>query len=178
MTLDPLRPLNRREIAKLERRSYFRGRWVYLRHVARLVRELAPRTVLEIGPGPHRFIPGSDTLDITAFDVEPTFQHDAGVTPWPLADGSHELVIGLQCWEHFDGRQAIAFREALRVAGRNGHVLISAPYRWTHTNAVHRGIGMRRIQKWTCGHEVLRRIHVRRPVGRQRMILLFRGGDR
>lgn len=174
---DVLEPITRRQFARLERQAYFRGRWVYLRHVARLVREVRPRTVLEIGPGAARFVPGSDTLDIAEIGHAPTFLHDAGAVPWPIPDASYDLVLGLQCWEHFDGRQAVAFAEAMRVAGPRGHVLLSIPYRWTRTNAMHRGIDMRRIREWTCAETTVRRIHVRKPEERQRMLLLFRGGS-
>lgn len=173
----PLLPLGMRAIRRLSREHrYFLGRWCYLRHVAVIVRRMKPRTVLEVGVGPHRFVPGSATLDINkAF--APTYLHDAGKAPWPIESGAVDLVLGLQCWEHFAGRQRLAFREAMRVAGRRGRVLISVPYLWVDADAVHRGIGDARIREWTCGVEPVRRIHVREPVKRNRMILLFRGGD-
>src|SRR5690606_31755354 len=120
------------------------------------------------GPGPHRFVHGSDTLDLDE-GFGPTFHHDAGAAPWPAKDGSYDLVLALQCWEHFEGRQTTAFQEAVRVAGPGGHVLISFPYRWQNTNATHRGIGVRRIREWTCEREPVRRVLVRKPEGRARL---------
>jgi SAM-dependent methyltransferase len=157
-----------------QREPYFRGRWVYLRHVAKWVRELAPASVLEVGPGPHRFVPGSDTLDLDG-SASPTFLQDAGAAPWPIADGTYALVLGLQCWEHFRGKQLVAFREAQRVAGSGGHVLLSIPYRWEDTNKTHRGIDDERIRDWTGGVAPERRLRVRKPEGRERLLLLYRG---
>lgn len=170
-----LKPLGMREFQKLERQNkYWKGRWAYLRHIAFIVRDLRPHKVLEVGPGQHRFVPGSHTMDLDA-SVKPTFVHDAGAAPWPVPSESYDLVIGLQCWEHFKGRQAAAFGEALRVAGADGHVVLSLPYLWTNTNAIHRGIDDERILSWTRGVEPERRVHVRNPKDRQRMILLYRG---
>ena len=107
----------------------------------------------------------------------PTHVHDAGVAPWPIASGSYDLVLGLQCWEHFRGRQAEAFREAMRVAGPEGHVLLSVPFMWRRTNATHAGIGVSRIREWTLGVEPERRLLVKKPEARKRMVLLFRGGE-
>lgn len=171
----PLRTLGMREFQRLaQREPYFAGRWVYLRQVAILVAELKPLSVLELGPGPHRFVPGSDALDIDP-SVEPTFQHDAGAAPWPVASGAYNLVLGLQCWEHFDGRQLVAFREAQRVAGPEGHVLISIPYRWRKTNATHRGIDDAKVAEWTGHAEIVKRKRVREPADRERLVLLYRG---
>lgn len=156
--------------------GYLRGRWLYLRHVARIVTELRPERVLEIGPGPQPFVPGSDSLDVDP-SFGPTHVHDAGAAPWPIASGSYDLVIGLQCWEHFEGRQQDAFREAMRVAGPGGHVLLSVPFMWRRTNATHSGIGVARIREWTLGVEAKRRLLVKKPEDRKRMVLLFRGGD-
>ncbi len=174
---EPLLPIDARRFRQLERGDpYWRGRWEYLFPVAKLIRRLQPRSVLEIGPGPERFVPGSDTLDIDE-TVEPTYRHDAGVAPWPCVPGSYDLVVGLQCWEHFNGRQHIAFAEALRAASPAGHVLISVPYLWTKTNAEHRGIGTARIRQWTLGRNPIRRVLVRTPATRKRLILLFSGKD-
>lgn len=170
-----LLPLGLREFQQLVARDdYWRGRWIYLRHIARLVRALAPETVLEIGPGPHRFVAGSATLDVDA-DVRPTYLQDAGTAPWPIASGSFALVLGLQCWEHFGGAQLAAFQEAQRIAGPSGHVLISVPYLWRDTNATHRGIGRSTISEWTGGAKPLRTIRVKQPASRHRLILLYPG---
>lgn len=172
-----LRALGKRDFHRVERQNpYWRGRWPYLRHVVRLVGELEPETVLEIGPGPSRLVPGSDTLDIDA-RTAPTYHHDAGVVPWPIESGAYDLVLGLQCWEHFDGRQSLAFVEACRVASPRGHVLLSFPYLWRNATAEHRGIDARRIREWTCAVDPVRKILVRQPINRQRLIALFRGGE-
>lgn len=172
-------PLARREWLDLAgKTSYQRGRWTYLRHVARIVRELAPRSVLEVGPGPLPFVPGSRTLDVDA-SLCPTFVHDAGAGSWPLVAGAAELVLGLQCWEHLgpreSGRQVVAFAEARRVAGLGGHVLLSFPYRWQRANAMHRDIDDEVIAAWTCGVTPERAIRVRAVPHRQRWIGLWRG---
>lgn len=170
-----LRPLDEAAFTRaVTQARYLEGRWVYLKHVARFIEDLAPHTVLEIGVGPVRFVPGSATLDIDP-NVEPTYLRDAGVVPWPIPDGAFELVTGLQCWEHFEGSQAPAFLEALRVAGPSGHVLLSLPYRWENTTRAHRGIDELRIREWTSGRHAVRRLHVEKPEHRQRLILLFRG---
>lgn len=105
--------------------------------------------------------------------------HDAGAAPWPIASASFDLVLGLQCWEHFgardSGRQAVAFAEARRVAGPAGRVLLSLPYRWESANALHRGIDEDVIATWTCGGVPERVIRVRAVPTRQRWIGLWRG---
>lgn len=173
-----LLPLAHREwLRRTHGERYQRGRWTYLRHVARIVRELAPRSVLEVGPGPLPFVPGSRTLDVDA-SLSPTFLHDAGAAPWPLV-GAVELVLGLQCWEHLgpreSGRQAVAFAEARRVAGPDGHVLLSFPYRWQRANAMHRDIDDDVIAAWTSGVTPERAIRVRAVPHRQRWIGLWQG---
>jgi SAM-dependent methyltransferase len=172
MTAQPLQPEEFKRLAASD--PYWRGRWVYLRHVAWIVSALAPERVLELGPGPHRFVPGSETLDVNE-RMRPTYLQDAGSAPWPIESGSFDLVLGLQCWEHFGSKQLIAFNEARRVAGHAGHVLISVPYHWRDTNATHRGIGNGKIARWTDSAEPIRRIKVSKPEHRQRVILLYSG---
>lgn len=162
-------PLDSTELDALGDR-YYRGRWVYLQHAARILRDLAPKTVLEVGPGPHRFVPGSETMDIDP-RYAPTFIHDAGETPWPCTE-AFDVVVGLQSWEHLGGHQRAAFAAAL-ACGR--HVLLSLPYRWVQASPAHRGIDDETIARWTLARAPLERVHVTRPRGRERVLLLFQG---
>lgn len=175
MTLEPVTREDVERLAKSDR--YWRGRWdAYLGRVAKIIRELAPCTVLEVGPHTMRIVPGSDTLDLSA-RMSPTYHHDATRAPWPIASGAYDLVLGLQVWEHLgphgSGGQEQAFREALRVS--RGHVLLSFPFKWARASPAHHGIGWRRIQRWTCGVHPERWIRCTTPHHRQRVIGLWRG---
>jgi len=125
---------------------YYEGRKAYMTLAQKLALTFSPENALEIGPGPSGLpiLRGSDTMDLRG---DPTYRHDAGLVPWPVADKSYDVVIALQVWEHLCGKQRAAFSEVKRVACRGA--VLSFPYMWGAGSDIHREIGFRQIVEWT-----------------------------
>jgi len=132
----------------VERDSYYLGRTPYLLVARAIIERLPGETCLEIGPYGPPLVPGCDTMDITAIYGPHTYVHDAGVTPWPIG-GPWDLIVALQVWEHLEGRQCEASREAFRHAR---HVLLSFPYLWPG-NDDHAHIDRQTIRAWTLDRD-------------------------
>ncbi len=119
--------------------SYYDGRWAYFSEVIKLVEEIQPNMVLELGPSMHPVVKESDIIIKPGDDKwgEPDkwggskYYYDAVVTPWPFEDKAYNLFIGLQVWEHLDNKQNLVFREAMRVSN---HIILSFPYKWDCLN--------------------------------------------
>ena len=115
--------------------SYYTGRWAYICEVIKIIEEIKPEKVLEIGPSLHPVVKESDIMVIPGDDKwgEPEnwkgfkYYHDAIVKPWPVMDKEYDLFLGLQVWEHLDNKQSLAFKEAMRVSK---HIILSFPYNW------------------------------------------------
>lgn len=130
-------------------RYYSAPRWELYSKVQGLIAQANPTSVLELGAYRLPLVKGCDTMD--RFDkFHPTYVHDAGLTPWPIAKQQYEMFIALQVWEHLKGRQQIAFSEVRRIAKR---AILSFPYRWNcpQTNPSHHGITEETIAEWTAG---------------------------
>jgi len=149
---------------------YLRRRWCYFGKAIEMARRLRPRRVLEIGPWSFPLFPAGDTLDMRD-DYHPTYQHDAGATPWPVPTKAYDLIIALQVWEHLEGRQQAAFEELRRCAR---YAILSVPYLWKlHPGHSHAGIDDARMFEWTDGFKPAEQILVARPRRRRRKIYLF-----
>ena len=153
---DGIRPLTRPEFDEMvEALPYYAGRWGYtsvaLHRAVDLIRRHGLRTALELGAPVRPVIVGSDVMDYTArpeldASVSVTI-HDARRFPWPYADGSYDLFIALQVFEHLGDKQLEAFREVRRIAR---HAVISLPIEWEMsdpTNSHHR-ISEERVLSW------------------------------
>jgi SAM-dependent methyltransferase len=176
-----VKAIGKTAFARAARKSrYLRGRWPYLRHAARIIAELDPASVLEVGPGPHPFVPGSVRLDVNE-RMSPEILHDASDAPWPVESGAFDLVLALQVFEHLGPRtgeaQRRAFDEARRVAGPRGHVLLSFPFLWLGSSPAHTGIDRKTIRMWTSGVEPEQTILCRVPKNRQRLVALWTGAS-
>lgn len=133
---------------------YYAGRWDYYEAAAGFCRLIPHWTsspasdVLEIGPYRLPLVVGCDTLDNQDHGLKLTYEHDATKTPWPIASRRYRLLVGLQVWEHLDGRQRAAWREARRVAD---WAVLSLPYLWPPGagDADHVGISLDTIRGWT-----------------------------
>lgn len=101
-------------------------RWNYYKIAIEEAQKFNPQSILEIGANGWPLYPGCVTLDIDAKN-NPTVVHDATNIPWPFENKQFDLLISLQTWEHFEGRQAIAFKEARRVCKK---AILSFPYKW------------------------------------------------
>ncbi len=131
-------------------KRYLKGRWEYYCETIEMARRLNPKSILEVGPGPLHLFPSADSLD-RAKKHNPTYQHDATIVPWPIADKAYDLIIASQVFEHFNGRQREAFAE-LRRCCRYG--LVSIPYKWkTSKRDDHIGLTDETMKSWTGGAE-------------------------
>ncbi len=141
--------------------SYYTGRWAYISEVIGLIEEIKPKSVLELGPSMHPVVKESDIIIKPGDDKwgEPEnwegskYYYDAVVMPWPLGHKAYDLFLALQVWEHLDNKQALVFREAMRVSK---HIILSFPYKWDCLNEgeqyrSHHMIDMEIIEDWTMG---------------------------
>lgn len=147
---------------KLRTKSDFSGpywenggdhRWdAYLHKAVRLVRELRPGTVLEIGTNGVGICVGSDTIGIDP-KTKPTILHDITRAPWPCYSKAYDLGIATQVWEHLRGGQQAAFTELQRVCR---YAILSFPYMWeSRVPDDHSGIDKARIDEWTNHHRYI-----------------------
>lgn len=81
--------------------------------------------VLNLGCGSQRYpnVTGMDCLSDSAADIV----HDLNVVPWPLADGSVDVVLALHVLEHLDNLPQI-MEEIYRVAKHKTRIIIEVPY--------------------------------------------------
>ena len=115
--------------------DYYAGRWEYYNVVIDMIQRNNPSSVLELGPGQHTLVQGCDIMvkpeiDVWGSPINPVgrvYLHDATEKPWPIADKSYDLFIGLQVWEHLSNKQPRAFREVMRIAKA---AILSFPYQW------------------------------------------------
>jgi len=152
--------------------SYYTGRWAYISEVIKIIKEINPKSVLELGPSLHPVVKDSDIIIKPGDDKwgEPEkwagfkYYHDAIVKPWPVIDKSYDLFLGLQVWEHLDNKQVLAFKEALRVSK---HIILSFPYKWDCLDGrpqyrSHHMIDEEVISDWTMGFQPDRTIKIPR----------------
>lgn len=159
------------EAMRQQDRYYNPERWQLYSTVLKLIRQLSPATVLELGPHKLPLVLDGDTMD-RKDTLPPTIQHDARQTPWPIADQQYDLFVALQVWEHLDAQQVAAFREVQRIARR---AILSFPYRWDcrHNNPSHHGIDETVIAAWTENVPPVRVILVDSSSNHRRIIYLF-----
>lgn len=127
--------LNKKKLAKIAKKKEFNGYWLksldkryeYMSTVITILKNLGIRSILEVGPGPGgvKLASTSKTMDINP-EFNPDIVHDATIAPWPYETA--DAVVSLQTFEHFGGKQRIAFKEAYRIAKKC--VIISLPYKW------------------------------------------------
>ncbi len=130
-------------------RYYHSSRWDLYSKAQELIAETQAESVLELGSYRLPLVVGSDTMDRND-KFQPTYAHDAGLAPWPIADERYDVFVALQVWEHLEGRQIAAFREVRRIAKS---AILSFPYRWDcrKSNPSHHGITEETIAAWTEG---------------------------
>ena len=152
---------------QVERDSYFAGRWEYFRAVYDIVAGMEPDTILEAGTNGYPLFQGSSTVDVVEGRANMTFDL---TQPWPLTDGSMDLFIALQVWEHLEGKQLQATREMMRVCRR---AILSMPYCWTDpADTTHYMLTDAEFAEW--GLRPTRRLLI--PGDRARMIYVIDGG--
>lgn len=138
--------------------------------VTDIVRRKNLDTVLELGPGQHTIVKGCDIMIRPEDDswgrpineVGHTYHHDATEKPWPVKDKAYDLFIALQVWEHLNGKQTRAFREAMRISKA---AVLRFPYKWIcpKDNAnypEHHDIDEELIADWTLNIKPNEVIHI------------------
>ena len=176
----PIRPLRRHEIVALgQREPYYKPRRVYMSAAGAAAGELIARrdlhTALELGPHLRPLIVGADVMDVVHnddLDAEGVrVLHDATQIPWPFADKTYDLFVGLQVFEHLGQHQADAFREVRRVAR---HAILSLPIDWEMADPAncHHGLTHERVLEWFAP-VVPTRVAIGNPGHRKRLIYVF-----
>lgn len=107
-----------------------KARWGSIWHQLDEVINLAPDSVLEIGPGPGTFKANARALgiNVATLDIDPELNPDylASVVKIPIDDSSFDVVCAFQVLEHLEWKDSKrAFQEMVRVA-RNA-IIISLP---------------------------------------------------
>jgi hypothetical protein len=116
-------------------KDYYVGRWEYYKVVTEIVHHLNPNSVLELGPGQHTIVKGSDIMVKPEEDswgkpineVGQVFVYNATEKAWPISDKKYDLFIALQVWEHLSNKQCRAFREVMRISKK---AVLSFPFMW------------------------------------------------
>ena len=119
------------------------SRWPYIEGAIEIYNKVRPSSVLELGSAGLPIIHGSTSMDR---NFNPDILWDATDCPWPIAAKKFDMFIGLQVFEHLEGRQVEAFKEVKRIAN---HAVLSLPFEWTRGTPCHQGIDMEVIHEWT-----------------------------
>jgi len=151
--------------------AYYAGRWAYFRKVIRMVEEINPQSVVELGPALFTVVKNSDIIRLPEPDVwgipsniqSTEYLHDATKTPWPI-EKKYDLFIALQVFEHLVDSQAQAFQEVKRIAK---YAILSLPYKWEcpKDNAnypEHHMIDENTILNWTKGEAPQKWVYIER----------------
>ena len=151
--------------------EYYIGRWAYFQEVVKMVREINPRSVLELGPALFTVVKNSDIMrkpELDRWGIPPDIQtteylHDATKTPWPI-EKKYDLFIALQVFEHLVDSQIQAFQEVKRIAK---NAILSLPYKWDcpKDNAnypEHHMIDEDTILKWTKNEAPQKWVYIER----------------
>jgi hypothetical protein len=120
------------------REDYYVGRWLYFQEVIKMVEEINPSSVLELGPALFTLVKDSDVMrkpEIDLWGVPSNMQtteylHDATKAPWPVCK-KYDLFIALQVFEHLVDSQIQAFQEVKRIAR---YAILSLPYKMGLSN--------------------------------------------
>lgn len=154
------------------REEYYMGRWTYFQEVIKIVEDINPKRVLELGPALFTVVKDSDIMRKPEMDhwgipakINATeYLHDATICPWPIQDNAYDLFIALQVFEHLVDRQAEAFQEVKRIAR---HAILSLPYKWdcpvdNANYPEHHMIDEDTILQWTKGEAPQQWIYMER----------------
>lgn len=154
------------------REEYYLGRWVYLQEVIKMINEIKPDSVLELGPALFTVVknadimrkPETDDWGIPSEIRSREYLHDATKTPWPVDDKKYDLFIALQVFEHLVDSQIQAFQEVKRIAR---YAILSLPYKWNcpTDNAnypEHHMIDENTILGWTKGEAPQKWVYIER----------------
>lgn len=98
-------------------------RWDYHYRIIELIKAARikdSKKVLEMGTMGVSCVKGSDTIDYEErWDFEgknPTYVHDARITPWPIENKKYDVFVALRVFQHLVPTQPQAIKEAFRIA--------------------------------------------------------------
>ena len=125
--------------------------------VSEFILAYKPKTILELGTMGMTFTNVSDVLDNDPHNVNPASTHgniiitDAANTPYSIGadtipDHYYDMVIALQCFEHFGENQQIVYDEVKRIAK---FAAISIPWKWNvPQDKEHHNINETHLKAW------------------------------
>lgn len=115
-----------------------KGRWISVWHQLDEVIKLAPKNVLEIGPGPGLFknVSSNFGIHVETLDLDPELKpdHVGSATSLPFENESFDVTCAFQMLEHLPYSVSLqAFTEMVRVSKKA--IIISLPdaqsvFRW------------------------------------------------
>lgn len=139
--------------------KYLDSRWDYhskALDALKLVKISRASEVLEMGTMGVQLLEGSHTIDyMDNWNYEgknPTYIHDAKMTPWPIEDKQYKCFVALRVFQHLQPYQKEAFLEAKRIANSiilvvpeesNDFVSLTKP----------KGIRLEDLKEWNDGLE-------------------------
>ncbi|MFY4782480.1 hypothetical protein ACOTWN_04615 [Aliarcobacter butzleri] len=137
--------------------QHLNGRWYYHNQAIEILKSLDihhPKDVLEMGTVGMQLVANSHTIDFDEswnfMDKNPTYIHDAKITPWPIDNKEYEVFIALRVFQHLQPKQKEAFLEAKRIAK---HVILCVPIesndKISFTKPV--GIKLNQLIEWNNG---------------------------
>ena len=98
-------------------------RWDYHNRVVEIIKATGiddSNKVLEMGTMGVSCVKGSDTIDYAErWDFEgknPTYIHDARLTPWPIENKKYDIFVALRVFQHLVPSQPQAVKESFRIA--------------------------------------------------------------
>lgn len=110
------------------------NRWDYHYRTIELLKAAGisdSKKVLEMGTMGISCVKGSDTIDYEErWEFEgknPTYVHDARITPWPIENKKYDMFIALRVFQHLVPAQPQAVKEAFRIAKK---VLLVIPEKY------------------------------------------------
>lgn len=154
------------------------GRWKYIYPVVNEIKELNPKTILELGAYKINLTSISDNmdLDLKYIDVRnlknKLYVQDATKLPWNIEDKYYDMFVALQVFEHFENKkQSRVFNEIIRVSK---NAILSFPYKWNKpSDLMHHNIDDEIIRKWT-NNVIPKKILLVNHTNRRRIIYVFK----
>ncbi len=112
-------------------------RWDYHYRTIELIKASGvsdSKKVLEMGTMGVSCVKGGDTIDYEErWDFEgknPTYVHDARITPWPVENKKYDIFVALRVFQHLVPAQPQAIKEAFRIAKK---VLLVIPEKYENS---------------------------------------------
>jgi hypothetical protein len=165
-----------KKVEKLNDRYWLKSkdvRWNYMIPVIETIKEIKPKTAVELGTYKISLMDFSDSMALEKETIDPdnlknkVFIFDASKTPWKIKDKEYDLFVALQVLEHLGPNQKMVFQEIKRICN---YAIISLPYKWNcPDNPKHHMIDDDKISIWTDNLEP-----IKKQIKSGRIILTFK----